>query len=94
MPLPPVVQRFLRYVQIDTQSDASSSSVPSTEKQKTLGRLLCDELQAMGLTDALMDRHGYVYATLPSTLPDDREHPRFSPCLLTSTPRRTPREPG
>jgi tripeptide aminopeptidase len=61
-----VTDRFLRYVVIDTQSDASSSTQPTTEKQKTLGRLLVAELLAMGLADAHLDQHGYVYATLPS----------------------------
>ncbi len=60
------LERFLRYVQIDTQSDANSPTVPSTEKQKDLGRLLVEELLALGLTDAHLDEFGYVYATLPS----------------------------
>ena len=61
-----VTERFLRYVVIDTQSDASSPTCPSTEKQKDLGRLLAAELQAIGLTDAHLDEHGYVYATIPA----------------------------
>lgn len=56
----------MRYVQIDTQSDPLSTSFPSTEKQKDLGRLLVAELKAIGITDAVLDEHGYVYATLPS----------------------------
>jgi tripeptide aminopeptidase len=62
-----VTERFLRYVTIDTQSDPASPTCPSTEKQKDLGRLLVSELQAMGLTDAHLDRNGYVYATIPAT---------------------------
>ena len=62
-----VTERFLRYVVIDTQSDASSPTCPSTEKQKDLGRVLAAELQAMGLADAHLDEHGYVYATIPAT---------------------------
>jgi tripeptide aminopeptidase len=62
-----VTERFLRYVVIDTQSDPASPTCPSTEKQKNLGRLLASELQAMGLTDAHLDEHGYVYATIPAT---------------------------
>ncbi len=62
-----VAERFLRYVVIDTQSDPASPSCPSTEKQKNLGRLLADELQAMGLRDAHLDEYGYVYATIPAT---------------------------
>ncbi|MGJ5205319.1 peptidase T [Bradyrhizobium sp. HKCCYLR20261] len=62
-----VTERFLRYVVIDTQSDPSSPTCPSTLKQKNLGRLLAGELQAMGLADAHLDDHGYVYATIPAT---------------------------
>jgi tripeptide aminopeptidase len=61
-----VTERFMRYVQIDAQSDPLSKSFPSTEKQKDLGRLLVAELLAIGITDAALDEHGYVYATLPS----------------------------
>jgi len=61
-----VTERFLRYVQIDTQSDPLSKTFPSTEKQKDLGRILVEELLEMGITDAHMDEHGYVYATIPS----------------------------
>jgi tripeptide aminopeptidase len=61
-----VTERFLRYVVIDTQSDPSSPTCPSTEKQKDLGRLLAAELQAMGIGDAHLDEHGYVYATIPA----------------------------
>ena len=60
-----VTERFLRYVVIDTQSDPESPTCPSTEKQKNLGRLLVAELQAMGVSDAHLDAHGYVYATIP-----------------------------
>ncbi len=62
-----VTERFLRYVVIDTQSDPTSPTCPSTDKQKDLGRLLASELQAMGLADAHLDAHGYVYATIPAT---------------------------
>ena len=61
-----VTERFLRYVQIDTESDASSPSIPSTEKQKDLARILVKELLEMGIEDAHMDEYGYVYATIPS----------------------------
>jgi tripeptide aminopeptidase len=61
-----VAERFTRYVQIDTQSDPQSRSYPSTEKQKDLGRLLVQELQDMGITDAALDEYGYVYATIPA----------------------------
>lgn len=59
-------ERFMRYVQIDTQSDPLSTTYPTTEKQKDLGRILAAELQAMGIADAHMDEWGYVYATIPS----------------------------
>jgi tripeptide aminopeptidase len=59
-------ERFLRYVQIDTQSDPQSAAFPSTEKQKNLSRLLVEELKEMGIQDAEMDEWGYVYATIPS----------------------------
>ena len=61
-----IVERFVRYVQIDTQSDPESTSFPSTDKQKNLGRLLAKELQEMGLVDAHMDEWGYVYGTIPA----------------------------
>lgn len=59
-------ERFLRYVTIDTQSDPKSPSQPSTEKQKDLGRILVQDLLAIGLADAHLDEHGNVYATVPS----------------------------
>ncbi len=62
-----VLERFLRYVKIDTQSDASSQTQPSTAKQKDLSRVLVSELLAMGIADAEMDEHGLVYATIPAT---------------------------
>ncbi|MFA4867357.1 MAG: peptidase T [Pedobacter sp.] len=58
--------RFIKYVQIDTQSDPTSPTVPSTEKQKDLGRVLVAELLDLGITDAHLDEYGYVYATIPS----------------------------
>ena len=61
-----VTERFLRYVVIDTQSDPASPTCPSTEKQKNLGRLLAAELKELGLADAQLDEHGYVYATIPA----------------------------
>ena len=60
-------ERFLRYVQIDTQSDPLSDTHPTSEKQKNLSRILVEELKAMGVSDAEMDEFGYVYATIPST---------------------------
>lgn len=62
-----VTDRFLRYVKIDTQSDPEATTIPSTEKQKNLGKVLVEELKAIGIKDAEMDTHGYVYATIPAT---------------------------
>jgi len=59
-------ERFLRYVQIDTQSDPLSKSNPSTEKQKDLSKILAEELKQLGVADAHMDEWGYVYGTIPS----------------------------
>ena len=61
-----VTDRFLRYTAIDTQSDPSSTTCPSTEKQKNLGRLLVSELLEMGISDAHLDDFGYVYASIPA----------------------------
>ena len=58
--------RFTEYVKIDTQSDPASASVPSTEKQKNLGKVLVTQLLEIGITDAHLDDYGYVYATIPS----------------------------
>jgi tripeptide aminopeptidase len=61
-------ERFLKYVQIDTQSDPHSTSSPTTEKQKNLGKVLVSELQALGIENAHLDEHGYVYAQLESNV--------------------------
>ncbi len=62
-----VVERFLRYVTYDTQSSENSDTYPSTLKQLDLLRLLLEELRDLGLSDAEMDPHGYVMATIPAT---------------------------
>ncbi len=67
---PDLLDRFKRYVQIDTQSRVDRERSPSTPGQLDLLRLLVDELLALGLDDAELDQHGYVYATLPATVPD------------------------
>lgn len=67
---PDLLERFIRYVQIDTQSRVDRERSPSTPNQLDLARLLVDELQAIGLTDAELDEHGYVYATLPGSVAD------------------------
>ncbi len=65
-----LLERFLRYVQVDTQADENATCSPSTEKQKDLARLLVQELQELGCGDAAMDAWGYVTATVPSNLPE------------------------
>lgn len=83
------LERLLRYAKIDTQSDPHSTTSPTTEKQKDLGRLLVTELQALGLTDAELDAHGYVYATLADTT--DRDVPVICWCAHMDT---SPEAPG
>jgi tripeptide aminopeptidase len=78
-----VTERFLRYVAIDTQSNPASSTCPSTEKQRDLGLLLARELQAIGLPDAHLDEHGYVYATIPAT--SDKQVPVICFCSHMDT---------
>lgn len=60
-----VVERFLRYVAFDTQSDEASDSCPSTAKQKLLGQCIVNDMLKIGIADAHMDAHGYVYGTVP-----------------------------
>ena len=67
-----VAERLMRYVQIDTQSDPNSLSFPSTENQKDLSTLLLQELLAIGLVDATMDTNGYVMATIPATIEQEK----------------------
>ncbi len=62
-----VVERFLKYVSFDTQSDEHSDTVPSTAKQKLLGKALVDEMREMGMADVRMDENGYVFGYLPAT---------------------------
>lgn len=78
-----VTERFLRYVQIDTQSDPQSSAQPSTEKQKNLSRILVAELLEMGIQDAFLDEYGYVFATIPSNT--DKEVPVICFCSHVDT---------
>jgi len=62
-----VADRFMNYVQVDTQSDPASDTQPSTEKQKNLSRILVKELLEIGVSDAALDEYGYVYGTIPAT---------------------------
>lgn len=76
-------ERFLRYVTIDTQSDPNSPTTPSTEKQKNLSRVLVEELKAIGIADAELDEHGYVYATIPANT--DKKVPVLCFCSHVDT---------
>lgn len=78
-----VLERFLRYVTIDTQSNPHSGSFPSTEKQKDLSRILVKELHEMRIQDAEMDDFGYVYATIPSNT--DKKVPVICFCAHVDT---------
>lgn len=60
-----ITERFFQYVQIDTEADPTSTTTPSSMKQKNLGKVLVEQLLAMGVSDAEMDEWGYVYATIP-----------------------------
>ncbi|HQW83403.1 MAG TPA: peptidase T [Ferruginibacter sp.] len=79
-----IAERFIRYVQIDTQSDPTSTSHPTTEKQKNLSKLLLKELYGMGITDASTDEFGYVYATIP-TNSDKKTIPAICFCAHVDT---------
>ncbi len=78
-----VAERLMRYVQIDTEADPNSDTTPSSLKQKNLSKLLVEELQAMGITDAEMDEFGYVYATVKSNL--DKKVPTVCFCSHVDT---------
>ncbi len=67
-----LAERFMRYVQIDTEADPNSETQPSSMKQKDLSKLLVEELINMGISDAILDEHGYVYATIPANISDNK----------------------
>ena len=79
-----LTERFMRYVKVDTQSDPLSDNYPTTEKQKDLGKILLEELKAMGLKSAELDAFGYVYATIPSTS-DKKNIPAICFCSHVDT---------
>ena len=62
-------ERFLNYIQFDTASDANSPTCPSTKKQLALASALAEEMKAMGISDARVDEHGYVYGSIPENAP-------------------------
>ena len=64
-----LLERFLRYVKIDTTADEKSTTYPSTPGQLVLGRMLKDELLAIGLSDAIQNEYGIVFATIPGNVP-------------------------
>lgn len=64
----PIVNRFLKYIQIDTQSDPSNPAFPSTEKQWDLAHVLVEELKTIGMQDVTLDENCYIMATLPSNI--------------------------
>ena len=66
-----ILDRFLRYVAIDTMSDPDSPTQPSTNKQYNLLTLLCEELRQMGVEDVTVDKYGYLMATIPSNIDKD-----------------------
>ena len=70
-----VLEKFLRYIAIDTASDPDSESQPSTQKQLNLSALLVKELKEMGIENASLDEFGYVMATIPSNLPGGKKVP-------------------
>jgi tripeptide aminopeptidase len=76
-------EKFIRYVQVDTQSDPQSTTYPTTEKQKDLSKILVEELKEIGIADAHMDEWGYVYATIPSTT--DKKVPVICFCAHVDT---------
>ncbi|WP_026897512.1 peptidase T [Daejeonella oryzae] len=78
-----VLNRFLKYVKINTQSDPESETCPSSDNQKDLAAVLVEELLEMGISDAHMDEHGYVYASIPSN--SDKQVPVICFCSHMDT---------
>src|SRR6478672_2682664 len=66
-----IIDRFIGYVKIDTESDANSPTTPSTKKQLVLAKLLVQELKDIGMKEVTIDKNGYVMATLPSNVKKD-----------------------
>lgn len=79
-----VVDRFIKYVKIDTQSDDTKTCVPSTEKQFNLSKVLGEELREMGMKDVVVDDHAYVFANLPGNV-TDRKVPSIGFCAHVDT---------
>src|SRR6266550_3791241 len=79
-----IADRFMRYVQVDTQSDPTSTQHPTSEKQKDLSKMLHRELLGLGITNATTDEYGYVYATIPSNS-DKKNIPAICFCSHVDT---------
>lgn len=79
-----LIERFVNYVQIDTESDPRSKDAPSTAKQLNLAKLLVDEMQAMGIEDAHVDQYGVVYGSIPKNTQKDVETIGFISHMDTS----------
>ncbi len=78
-----VAERLMRYVKIDTEADPNSDTFPSSMKQKDLGKILVEELQVLGVSDAYMDEWGYVFGTIPGNV--DQEVPTICFCSHMDT---------
>ena len=79
-----IKERFLSYVGIDTQSDESSSTYPSTDKQLNLARKLVNDLQSLGITNAYLNKYGIVYAKIPANCEDLKDKIGFISHMDTS----------
>lgn len=88
------LDRFLRYVKVDTQSDEGSETNPSTKKQFDLANMLVDELKQMGVSDARVDENCYVYATLEANLPDGVSPDKVPAVAFVAHMDTSPEEPG
>ena len=66
-----IIERFKRYIAVDTRSNSDSETVPSTKGQLKLGKLLVEELNELGLENVKQDENGYIYAELPSNINRD-----------------------
>jgi tripeptide aminopeptidase len=85
-----LLQRFLRYVQVNTTAQADAKAYPSSPGQLELGRLLVDELRSLGLADARQNQHGIVLATIPATLPQNMAAATIALCAhLDTSPETT-----
>ena len=85
------LEKFLRYISINTQSKEESDTFPSTKIQFDLAKILVDELKELGLQDVSLDDHCYVMATLPSNIDKDVPIPEHN--LSRAFVRRTPGRP-